>query len=302
MQYMDKSPLFEDKLDNYFIVQEHDSLQFPLHIHPYIELVHVLEGQVEMQIGTEMYMLYKNDYAVIFPNVQHSYHTISDNHHTNLGITNCVLNLLPLHKNILTNNRPAVPVLHQNQLHSDFTWAENRLYSVNPKEDNKIFVGTLFSILLCHAYPLLDLQPFRNNETQDLTEQIVFYISKHALEDITLDIVSKNFGISKFKLSRIFSNTLKISFPDYLKKQRINNAAFLLTNTDKDITSIAYECGFNNQQSFNRAFLQVEGVTPSAFRKHLDGDKYPENLIPLLPEGILQTPSEVTTQPICISG
>lgn len=295
------NPLFEDKLDNYFIVQDHTSLQFPLHVHSYIEIVHILQGTLEMQIGSQLYILSEGDFTIIFPNVMHSYHTLSDDEHTNLAISNCSLSMLPMHKPILLNNHPQNPIIHPMQLHPDMQWIENRLSNVNPLEDNTIFVSALFSMMLCHSYPYLKLEKNIFEETENLTEKVISYVSRNCLEDISLESIATHFGISKFKLSRLFSNVIKSSFPDYLKRQRINNAEFLLINTDKDITSIAYECGFNNQQCFNRAFKEIEGMTPSAFRNQKIGTFYPDNCIPLLPEGMVVEITH-TYQPIFISG
>lgn len=296
-------PLFEDKLQNYFIVEEKSSLQFPLHIHSYIEVVKVLAGELEMQIGNAIQKFSPGDMTIIFPNISHDYHTISDDNHTSMIIMNCDLSLIPVHNNILLDNVPTKFIIYPNEQHKDLGWIFTRLTHVNPLEDNNIFVGSLFSLMLCHAYPYMNLVPIdKSEDVYEFTQQIIAYVSRNCLEDITLESVAKEFGISKYKLSRIFSNDLKISFPNYLKKQRINNAEFLLTNTDKDITSIAYECGFHNQQSFNRSFKEVEGCTPSKFKKKLVNKSYPKNLIPLLPDGIVVEKDETASNPIFISG
>lgn len=298
------SPLYENKLKNYFIVHEHSSLQFPLHVHPYIEIVHVLEGIVEMQIDTNIYQLEKGDLVIIFPNIKHNYHTISDDIHTNLAIYNCELHILPLHKNILLGHHPTTPVIHSEHIHPDIDWVEQRFVNVNPTKDNVIFVGSLFSMILCHAYPFLHLTPNEDETTHDIVEKVMAYVSKHCSENISLSSLSAEFGISKFKLSRIFSNTLKTSFPDYVNIHRINYAEYLLTNTDKDITTITYECGYNNQQSFNRAFKKYRGITPSDYKKKLTRDDHTNNIVPHLPNGIFINPSIENSliQPVFISG
>jgi AraC-like DNA-binding protein len=40
--------------------------------------------------------------------------------------------------------------------------------------------------------------------------------------------------------------------------------------TDKLITHICYEVGFNNVANFNRRFLEIKGMTPSEFRKQAE--------------------------------
>ena len=258
------------------------------------------KGTLEMQISSELYKLNSGDFTIVFPNVPHSYHTLSDNQHTSLRISNCGLHLLPMHKMILLNNHPTSPIISSDALHPDMKWIEDRLFRVNPLEDNAIFVSALFSMILCHTYPTLKLVPNETEKAENLITEIVSYVSQHYLENINLDTLSKHFGISKYKLSRIFSNTIHSSFPDYLKKQRINAAEFLLTNTDEDITNIAYECGFNNQQSFNRAFQELNQTTPREFRHAKRNFSCPDDRIPPLPKEISSSPPETTS--IMING
>jgi AraC-like DNA-binding protein len=40
--------------------------------------------------------------------------------------------------------------------------------------------------------------------------------------------------------------------------------------SDRLITHICYEVGFNNVANFNRRFLEIKGMTPSEFRKQAD--------------------------------
>ncbi|MGE0498972.1 MAG: helix-turn-helix domain-containing protein, partial [Ramlibacter sp.] len=51
---------------------------------------------------------------------------------------------------------------------------------------------------------------------------------------------------------------------------RINRACQLLMESDRYITHICYEVGFNNIANFNRRFLDIKGMTPSEFRRQVD--------------------------------
>lgn len=279
---MNKSiPLFENTLDYYQIIHEHSSLQFPLHVHSNIELLHVNQGEIEMQIGSSIFFITEGDFVVIFPNIIHSYHTLSDDNNTKLSIYNCSLSLLPLHELTLLNTTPFNPVCKSKQLGSDLAWVEHRLTLVDPLVNSSTFVSSLISIILCTCYPYLNLQKNTIELDNNLTENILSYICTHYYADLSLDFLSKRFGMSRFKLSRFFSNTIKTSFPDYVKRQRINAATFLLLNTKQNITDILFECGFSNQQSFNRAFKEFEGISPSEFRKK-HSNAYLTNHYPLL--------------------
>jgi AraC-like DNA-binding protein len=49
---------------------------------------------------------------------------------------------------------------------------------------------------------------------------------------------------------------------------RIKIAKKLLTDTDKSIESILYECGFTNRTAFFKKFYKIVGCTPLQFRKN----------------------------------
>jgi AraC-like DNA-binding protein len=44
----------------------------------------------------------------------------------------------------------------------------------------------------------------------------------------------------------------------------------LLMTSDRYVTNICYDVGFNNVANFNRRFLELKGMTPSEFRKQAD--------------------------------
>lgn len=53
----------------------------------------------------------------------------------------------------------------------------------------------------------------------------------------------------------------------YIRERKIANAAFECSYTDKTLFIIGMEYGFNNADSFTRAFKRIVGVTPSEFRR-----------------------------------
>jgi AraC-like DNA-binding protein len=47
----------------------------------------------------------------------------------------------------------------------------------------------------------------------------------------------------------------------------MGNVGPRIRETDRLVSHICYEVGFNNVANFNRRFLEVKGVTPSEFRR-----------------------------------
>jgi AraC-like DNA-binding protein len=66
---------------------------------------------------------------------------------------------------------------------------------------------------------------------------------------------------------RYFKKKTNQTFMDYVKNVRIGLAAKLLTETDKQISHICYECGYNNLANFNHYFKVIMNRTPSEYRK-----------------------------------
>ena len=140
---------YEKKEEYFFAVKEYNPLQYPLHVHQYIEYVRAEKGFLEMQIGKETYLIQEGDVAVIFPNVTHDYHTLSTTGNTQLNIINGYLDLLPLHKKLLLSKYPLTPVIRKEDLHEDVLFAEKRLFEIKAKEENLPLISSFLSLMLC---------------------------------------------------------------------------------------------------------------------------------------------------------
>lgn len=121
---------------------------FPLHIHQVIELVHVIQGEIVMQIGPKTYTLKPGNLAIIFPNVVHNYHTLSEYGETLFYVLNCNPNLLPYFQKDLLKGQPANPVLNPNQIHTDFLYAEKRSVEVHFCPETVPLCSSLVSLML----------------------------------------------------------------------------------------------------------------------------------------------------------
>lgn len=258
---------YENKPEFFILYNETTPLQYPLHIHSYIEYVHVIVGQVGMQIGGENYVLEPGDIALIFPNVPHKYQTLSTIGNTQFYIMNSSVEILPMHKMDLLGKYPRIPVVHPSPLHEDVSYAENRLFELTAKPENTQMISSLTSLILCHIFPMLLLNDFESTPPLDLTSKIIAYIGNNFQEDITLPLLARKFGVGKYTLSRIFSNVLGISLPAYLNSLRMDYATYLLLRTDMDIINVAMESGYHNQQTFNRIFKSSKNCTPKEFRQ-----------------------------------
>lgn len=100
----------------------------------------------------------------------------------------------------------------------------------------------------------------------DLSARTAQYISENFRENLSLTDVAAALNYDVFYLSRCFNQTFGMSFKQYLNACRINLAKQLIHETDRRITEIATECGYQSIRTFNHVFQTQTGLTPSAYR------------------------------------
>lgn len=73
-----------------------------------------------------------------------------------------------------------------------------------------------------------------------------------------------NLSVSSFK--REFRKLYNDSPANYIKIQRLEKAAALLSTSDNRITEIAFDCGFNDLANFTKSFREKYGIAPTKYR------------------------------------
>jgi AraC-like DNA-binding protein len=67
--------------------------------------------------------------------------------------------------------------------------------------------------------------------------------------------------------SRFFSRRTRKSFSVFVQELRLQKAAKLLAEPGNTITSICFDCGYNNVSNFNRQFMHYYKMNPRQYRK-----------------------------------
>lgn len=83
---------------------------------------------------------------------------------------------------------------------------------------------------------------------------------------LTIATIAKMTGNSTRQLERLFLTSLGVSPKDFYRTMRLRYARWLLLNSRRRITDIAYQCGFADSAHFIRNFREVYGVTPGKLR------------------------------------
>ena len=93
------------------------------------------------------------------------------------------------------------------------------------------------------------------------------FVFKNIQEGIKLEEASAVLNMAPSSFCRFFKKKTNVTFMEYVVSVRIGIAAKLLAETDKQITQICFECGYNNLANFNHYFKKNMGKTPTEYRK-----------------------------------
>ena len=98
-------------------------------------------------------------------------------------------------------------------------------------------------------------------------EKALQHIDQHFRASIDQKELAQRCGMTPFRFSRLFKESVGVGFMEYILGKRMAHARELLDNSQMPITSIGYESGFKDPSYFARAFKQLIGCTPSDYRQ-----------------------------------
>lgn len=93
------------------------------------------------------------------------------------------------------------------------------------------------------------------------------YLNKHFCEELTLGGLSRTFGYNESYLCQKFKECTGLTITNYINILRLEKAQIMLKSTDKSISEIAYQCGFNDLTYFSHCFKKHLDISPANFRK-----------------------------------
>lgn len=105
------------------------------------------------------------------------------------------------------------------------------------------------------------------NYTQGL-QNAIDYIEEHLTDDLDIEEIAAQSGLSAFYFQRIFNILCDYSLGEYIRNRRLTLAGNELSGTDEKVIDIALKYGYDTPESFSRAFSRFHGITPSQAKKN----------------------------------
>lgn len=116
------------------------------------------------------------------------------------------------------------------------------------------------------AFFMASLQEPSVEKNKLITNIEQYIIENYADSELSLKKISDVFEISESYFSSLFKSETKQNFSEYLENIRMGHAMALLKNANISISNIYEMVGYNNPNSFRRAFKKTYGVSPSNIR------------------------------------
>ena len=236
---------------------------FPEHLHTQFELACLFSGSARMLVDGETYPLGPGDVCLCFPGAIHAY---ADAENANGLMLIAAPGQFPDFASLLERRRPECPVVSLRELPEDVEMCLKRLREECTGKLCEAAVRGYVQVLLARILPRLRLIDPPETHS-DLAFRIMSYLSRHFAEPVTLHTLSEALSVSPSHLSHTLSRRLHTNLRAYVNALRADQACTLLRSTGFSVTRIAYECGFETQRTFNRAFREQCGLSPSEYRR-----------------------------------
>jgi len=132
------------------------------------------------------------------------------------------------------------------------------------------FCQFMSDLARCGDYQLLSsaqLQSCDDDLSLEQINSIVNQLTESIAQAPSMSEFAAQLGMTESRFSRFFRRATGNNFIDFVNRVRISRACLLLMESNRYVTHICYDVGFNNVANFNRRFLEIKGMTPSEFRR-----------------------------------
>lgn len=240
-----------------------------IHKHDDYELYYMLEGSTTYFIADEIFEVNEGNFVIIPKQTYHKTDNANCMNNERILINFNDTNFPALAKAVLDElcccKLISVPIQKLPAL-------EDIIYKIKnehnyPKKNSVLMIDSYIIELLTllSRYKFDYIPPY--NSTGKIILSVSDYIKKNYNRDITLELLSKKFVISRCYLSKKFKDITGLGINEFITYIRMTNAEKLLKTTDYSITEIANMCGYNDSNYFTTTFKKIYGLTPLRFSK-----------------------------------
>ena len=123
--------------------------------------------------------------------------------------------------------------------------------------------------VLCEVAEQLHRQ--QNGEKTKKTQKQIYhdiedYVRSHATTYVTVEEIAEHFGYNTKYLSHMFREISGIPLKQYLLRCKVDEANYLLSETNLPVNLLAEAVGFRDSNNFMKCYKKMTGLTPTQYR------------------------------------
>ncbi len=266
-------------IELYEIDEHHPRYEMVSHWHTELEMIHILNGELNVRLNNSTYTAKQNDILFVNPEIIHA-----------ATPDNCKYECIVFDISYLSAAFEGSRYFFEGLLNNE--------YSINeyiPFDNSEIhaLVGNVFNLMknkssgykfkvIGEMYKvfgeIVDSHLYSNitgvtelgaDKNMHKLKNVLVFMRDNYDKPISLSDMANAADMSSKYFCYFFKEMTRKSPVEYLNTYRIEKAARKLITSDISVTDVAFACGFNDLSYFIKTFKAYKGVTPAKFR-HAD--------------------------------
>ena len=182
------------------------------------------------------------------------------------------LNVLQLHgeRNLAVNKFLELYYFLANALHQEFDLDISLSHDTAKQINDSQNLEKIQTVLTEYIHRNIDaIELLRTHKSQKFIQLAKAHIDEHYAQDISLESIAYEIGLSACYLSTLFKNIEKVSIKEYITNVRIEASKTYLKDVQLKIYEVAANVGYMDSRYFSQLFRKKTGYTPGQYREFL---------------------------------
>lgn len=255
----------------------------PWHFHPEYELTYIVKSNGIRFVGDSVMEFEKGDLVLLGSNLPHCWKNMETQNEQAESVVvqwkNDLLGngwldaseFLPIKKVLMSAARG---IKFDSSSNEKAMLLLNKMPELPPFEKVIALLTILNFLAASKNYELLsapNFSPKLNQKTSNNIDRIQGYVAKNYRSRITLKDVSSLVAMTEETFCRFFKKSFNKSFFTFLNEYKVKLACKLLIESNKQVSEIAFECGYESLPFFYRQFKKFMGCSPLVYQKKYKG-------------------------------
>ena len=261
-----------------YYYSDHGLRNVKRHAHDYYEFYFFLEGSVTMHFQDISHVMAAGDMVIIPPGMEHFVRVLETDlpyRRFVFWITDRYLSKLSVHSadflyltDLAREKKGFIWHFGEIAFHSiqgKIFQIIEEIYSDRFGRRQKVALGINDLLLSLNRAVYEGLHPeCRGSKDERLQSNLVRYIEEHIAENLSLDVLSEKFFVSKYHISHIFTENTGESLHRYVVRKRLTIIKDAIINGEPAAKAAA-RYGFSDYSVFYRAFVREYGMSPQKY-------------------------------------